>query len=666
MERFAPVTRLSMKAGASIVATLMFLLAAAGSSPAALDEPARVADINPGSGSAAVNGIALAGRNVIFRANNPTAGDEPFTSDGTAAGTVPLEVSPGPGSSIPGGFTWIGDQVVFSAIGPGGDELWHTDLTQAGTARLLDIAPGPVSSNPRQYISVGNGAIFSADDGVSGTEPWRTDGTATGTTRIADVSPGPGNGAAVFFPTRFRDHVLFAGVEAVAGVELWRVPVAGSGADLVANIHLGGGSEPRELSPLADRVLFTADDGIVGRELWVTDGEPGGDTDLVEDFDSAATDSGVSQLTPLGNHVYFVVDGDGNAEELWRSDGTPGGAEIVRDINPVGDSLINDLTAVGPWLYFSATDGGGGGLDIWRSDGVPGGTTEMVADLNPAGSSACGFPSFTAVGEHVYFCGNDGSSGTELYRTDGTPAGTTRVADINPGGPGSVPSDLVVQDNEVLYFSATDAASGDELWALDTAAPGTDVLEGPGAEEHISEPRPALRLHSRAVDMARFECSDNGGAFASCAGLDGIGRTSRLADGEHTLAVRAVDVRENPDQSPEELRFTVDTKGPKVAVKGKRVIDEGGAVRLKLACKRSELSGPCRGKVVLKQAKGGAKIAKRKFRLKPGKAKRLKLKVKPAKRGLLEAGAVRAQGKARDRLGNKRKFRSKKLRVSAP
>src|SRR5690349_12715982 len=42
-------------------------------------------------------------------------------------------------------------------------------------------------------------------------------------------------------------------------------------------------SEPADFAQLGARVLFTADDGAHGREVWVTDGTPGG-TSLLKDI----------------------------------------------------------------------------------------------------------------------------------------------------------------------------------------------------------------------------------------------------------------------------------------------------------------------------------------------------------------------------------------------
>ncbi len=102
MERIARFARLSMRLGASMAATLTGLLVAAADAGAVLDQPTRVADVNPGPAGSTISATTVFGRHVIFRGFNPTVGDEPWATDGTAAGTIPLEVAPGPGSSIPG------------------------------------------------------------------------------------------------------------------------------------------------------------------------------------------------------------------------------------------------------------------------------------------------------------------------------------------------------------------------------------------------------------------------------------------------------------------------------------------------------------------------------------------------------------------------------------
>lgn len=651
----------SIRLGASLLGVcLLGPSAAAGS----VDVAERVADIRAGAGGSVPFGGIPFDRGIIFRALGDGVGTEPWISDGTAAGTTPLEVQPGPASSNPGAFTDIGDEVVFLAVGTSGDELWRTDGTQAGTTNVLDINPGVASSSPRGFLDIGDAAVFSAIDATTGREPWRTDGTAAGTFRVADVNPGlPGGAANFFFPEQMGDHVYFRANEPVAGSELWRMPTSGASAELVANVAPAGSSSPLQLVPADGNLFFTAEEPTVGRELWRTTGQPGNFT-LVDDYDSGATDSGIGPIVAFGNAVYFPVEGNSAGVELWQADAA--GTQMVADINPAGDSEPSFQTPVGQWLYFFAI-GPGNGNELWRSDGVPGGTTELVKDINPTGSSPCAIPSVTVLADEIFFCAHDNVSGNELWRSDGTAAGTTMVADINPGGASSSPSGMVVH-GDTLYFSADDGTTGSELWAIDTGAPDTTLVSGPAAR--TDDRTPALQLSSTALDLAGYECSPTGatGSWVDCGGRDGAVEFPALEDGEYSLALRAVDVRDNADASPVRVPLIVDDTGPEVVLKGKLKPSGERAIKAKLLCKGSELSGPCEGKVTLKPAKGSkAKLAKGKFKLTPGKAKRVKLKTTKRGRAIVaDAGGplkVVAAGKPRDALGNAGKFRAKtKLR----
>src|SRR3954449_10686810 len=90
--------------------------------------------------------------------------------------------------------------------------------------------------------------------------------------------------------------------------------------------------EPQELTVVGTRIFFTADDGVHGRELWVSDGT-NASTTLVRDIDVGAADSRATELTALGNQVFFVADDGKTGLELWKSDGTAAGTMLVKDIN---------------------------------------------------------------------------------------------------------------------------------------------------------------------------------------------------------------------------------------------------------------------------------------------------------------------------------------------
>ena len=200
---------------------------------------------------------------------------------------------------------------------------------------------------------------------------------------------------------------------------------------------------------------------------------------------------GTHFVTFAGAAFFDGWDG-ARGRELWRSDGTPGGTVPVRDICPGscdGRGSV-ELVASGGALYFQADDGAHG-RELWTSDGTAAGT-RMVKDVRPGlRSSSPGF--LTAAPGGVYFTADDGTHGVELWFSDGTTVGTHLVADVLPGNPApnygagmdtGGPADLVMV-GEVLLFSACDCAHGRELWRTDGTAAGTTLVKDlvPGVEE---------------------------------------------------------------------------------------------------------------------------------------------------------------------------------------
>src|SRR6186997_2287445 len=77
----------------------------------------------------------------------------------------------------------------------------------------------------------------------------------------------------------------------------------------------------------------------------------------------------VEHFTTVGSRVFFDADDGIHGRELFVSDGTPDGTHIVKDVYPgSGSGLrfdsglrdLNALTAAGDRLFFVATDGHNG------------------------------------------------------------------------------------------------------------------------------------------------------------------------------------------------------------------------------------------------------------------------------------------------------------------
>jgi ELWxxDGT repeat protein len=228
---------------------------------------------------------------------------------------------------------------------------------------------------------------------------------------------------------------------------------------------------------VGDRLYFTADDGVHGRELWTSDGTVLGTHLVVDISDHPSPGSWVSDLTAFGDRLAFMAHGDTPDRVLWVSDGTSAGTRSVSEVSP--HSELSSLTAMGDYVYFNASDDAHdptGGYELWRSDGTLQGTTR-VADINPVPAPPNTYPVgslpslLTVVGDTLFFTAYEPTHGRSLWSTDGTAEGTALVEDVEDDvptfDPGRVDELTAVGDD--LYLAVTDTVHGAELWS--TAAP---------------------------------------------------------------------------------------------------------------------------------------------------------------------------------------------------
>ncbi|MFP2926305.1 ELWxxDGT repeat protein [Pyxidicoccus sp. 3LG] len=241
------------------------------------------------------------------------------------------------------------------------------------------------------------------------------------------------------------------------------------GSALSLDVHGGTiPSAPAELVVAGERVFFSADDGVTGRELYVSDGTPQG-TVRVKDVFPGAQSSNPHGLAVLGDSVYFFADytpvaqGQGPASRtpsLWKSDGTEAGTVHVRAVRTyVWDQR---LVAVGNQLFFLNVDDGG--AEVWKTDGTAQGTVR-VKDLRPGSTSS--YPQrLTSIGGALYFVASVADNEYSLWKSDGTEAGTVRI------GPGDT---FYFGGAESRVYFIAYAQQGEqriaELWVSD----GTDV-----------------------------------------------------------------------------------------------------------------------------------------------------------------------------------------------
>jgi ELWxxDGT repeat protein len=147
------------------------------------------------------------------------------------------------------------------------------------------------------------------------------------------------------------------------------------------------GSLPEQLTPLGERLLFTANDGVHGVELWVSDGTTEG-TVLVADICPRGCSSKPLILGTDVRNVYFLANDETHGFEPWVSDGTAEGTRLLVDLcpGPCGQDTTVRPGAMGAsargLFYFAGRDGTGRAQMV-VTQGTPE-TTRRATQLTPA------------------------------------------------------------------------------------------------------------------------------------------------------------------------------------------------------------------------------------------------------------------------------------------
>ena len=333
-----------------------------------------VADINP-NGDSDPGGLTVSNGTLFFAATDTSDGRELWKTDGTETGTELVKNIYTNGDSNPADLINVEETLFFSADdGTNGEELWKSDGTESGTQVVANINPNSGDgSNPRFLESVNGTLFFQANNGSDGTELWVSDGTDTGTQLVRDINSG---GDA--FPrnlTNVNGTLFFSADDGNSGTELWKSDGTEAGTQLVKDINSFSFSTPDGLTAVGNTLYFSADDGVNGRELWKSDGTENG-TKLVKDINpgligSLATSSAGNFETELFNFnqtLIFRADDGTNGAELWRSDGTESGTTLIQDIKPGAEGSVPQLfTALDDVLFFRASDGTNGD-ELWKGE----------------------------------------------------------------------------------------------------------------------------------------------------------------------------------------------------------------------------------------------------------------------------------------------------------
>jgi ELWxxDGT repeat protein len=358
-----------------------------------------------------------------------------YRSDGTATGTVRLAPA-----FVESPITDINGELYFAGNGGvDGTELWKSDGTTAGTTMVKDINPGTTTtwyytgtygtftrsttttgSYPNDLTNVNGALYFSANDGTDGVELWKSDGTAAGTTQVQDIMPGSHYAS-------YTTNYYYGGSE-------------------TRSATLPNSSYPSNLTNLNGTLLFSADDGTHGSELWAVPAGP-----------SLAV-TATSTTPTAGQADSFTIT-------ALNADGTPdtalSGAVTVTSSDPKA-VLPASVTLTNGTGQFSATFETAGPQSVTATDvqtpSDQGSASNLVVQAAAASSlTLTGFPSPVIVGV-------PGNFTVTAYDTFGNVAttygGTVAFTSNDPAA--ALPANATLT-NGVGHFSATLMTLGTNL-----------------------------------------------------------------------------------------------------------------------------------------------------------------------------------------------------------
>ncbi len=418
------------------------------------------ADVNKaGLGSEPHSFMRLNEQQFVFLANTPERDNALWLSNGSASGTTPV--------SAENEVEYVGqireilthDGTIYFAAGgitnSSASQLWRSDGTAAGTELVIDLRQldPPVTSPLEKLFWFGDHLYFIAG-GL-----WQSDGTTAGTHVVISSQK------LTVQEVEATSHLIFftANNATNGKVELWRSDGTAAGSYPVWTKPSGVFNRPGYLTALGDVILFIADDGVHGMELWQSDGSEVG-TGLLHDMTPGAVGSAVSAMVADDEWAYLVA---AFGAELWRSDGTAVHTTLLPNPNDCANATYDSLALGEKQLFLTVTCHEQPQLRV-----IHGGETEMTLLHVAAEDPAYDKISLKGFGlGYLFFNVTNGRSYPEkaaLWASDGTATGTMLIQDFTPEKLAfpAFPHDLQEINGNIYFAAYAGYDKGVELWSL--------------------------------------------------------------------------------------------------------------------------------------------------------------------------------------------------------
>jgi hypothetical protein len=390
-----------------------------------------------------------------------------------------------------------------------------TALFVALTIVVLIGLSGTAAADTRTLTSV-------ADTGLSELAPNANNGAAT-TLKVDGDDPDPGGGD------------LYAALR----WDLSQIPAGATVTSASVTLNVTNPSPQTygayELKKAWNEGQLTWSQAATGSP-WATAGAKG------------TTDRGaqIASLTPTNIAPYTFTVPASVAQGWLNTPSSNNGILLAHTTNFDGFVFDTKEGTQPPKLTvnYTTSGGGGGGTD----------TTPPETTLDPSGpsgtvsSTSASFAFSSSEAGSTFECSLDGAS----FASCTSPKSYTGLSD------GSHTFSVRAKDSA----GNVDATPATRTWTVNTASPPdttppeTTISSGPSGTVSSTS---ATFAFSSSETGSTFECSLDGGAFASCSSPKDY---TSLSNGSHTFSVRAKDSAGNVDATPATRTWTVSTAPP--------------------------------------------------------------------------------------------------------
>lgn len=178
----------------------------------------------------------------------------------------------------------------------------------------------------------------------------------------------------------------------------------------VKEINPNGDALPMDLVIYNEKLYFTADDGVHGHELWVSDGTEEG-TVLLKDLNDFLTSSNPQNFYLHNGKVFFTTNLSLGNVNFWQTNGTEEGT-IPLYFSEIESRAPQNFISYNGELFFT-TMHGYDDFKFWKynADGL----TQIIYENTPSGQLTV-FSDFIIYEDTLYFSANLDEGGIELWR----------------------------------------------------------------------------------------------------------------------------------------------------------------------------------------------------------------------------------------------------------